>query len=85
MMPKSNAKAVATEDLVASIGETAGKIWRQLNAEGEMPLSKLAKDLGEKPDRVAMAVGWLAREDKMLITSKANSIRVSLRDEARSW
>lgn len=85
MMPKNNTKVMASEDLVVQIGETAGKIWRQLNAEGEMPLTKLAKDLGEKPDRVAMAVGWLAREDKLLVTSKANSTRVSLKEQARSW
>lgn len=85
MMPKNNTKVLASEDLVVQIGETAGKIWRQLNAEGEMPLTKLAKDLGEKPDRVAMAVGWLAREDKLLVTSKANSTRVSLKEQARSW
>jgi len=78
-------KQPAKDDVVTSIGELAGKVWRHLNAEGPLALSKLAKELGAKPDRIAMAIGWLARENKITLTVKGNGTRIALKENGASW
>lgn len=50
---------------VAQIGETAGAVWRLLDANGPMTISKLVKELDAPRDLTMQAVGWLAREDKL--------------------
>jgi len=85
MNAMAKSKKSAPVETVATIGEIAGKIWRYLNAEGSQTLAKLSKELGERPDRTAMALGWLAREDKVTITVKGNSTSVALRENASSW
>ena len=48
-----------------AIGDTAGKIWRKLKSEGETNITNVPKLLDEKAPVVYMALGWLAREDKV--------------------
>ncbi|AEF97262.1 Protein of unknown function DUF2582 [Methanotorris igneus Kol 5] len=51
----------------AKIGETAGRVYHLLE-EGEKNLSSLTKILrreGHNTNLVIMAIGWLAREDKI--------------------
>ena len=47
------------------IGETAGRLWRQLRAHGPATVSSLAKSMGRPEHEVHMAIGWLAREGKL--------------------
>lgn len=82
---KTEADNVKQDELIAKIGETAGKIWRHLHAEGERTLAQLAKQVGERPERVAMAVGWLAREDKITLSMRGSTTRVALRENAQNW
>lgn len=65
---------------VAQIGEMAGVVWRTLNANGAMSLTKLVKSVGQPRDRVMQAVGWLAREDKVWIEDQGRSRIISLRN-----
>jgi hypothetical protein len=65
---------------VAQIGETAGIVWRTLDAEGPMSLSKLVKAIGEPRDVVMQAIGWLAREDKIQIEDQGRSREIALKD-----
>ena len=65
---------------VAQIGETAGAVWRLLDANGPMTISKLVKELDVPRDLTMQAVGWLAREDKINIDEESRSRVVSLRD-----
>jgi len=47
------------------IGESAGKIWETLNEKGELSIEEL-KSLTELTEKqLLMAIGWLAREDKI--------------------
>lgn len=71
--------ATASTVSVASIGETAGVVWRVLSEEGPMSLAKLVKAVGEPRDAVMQAIGWLAREDKISIVEEGHSRIVSLR------
>jgi winged helix-turn-helix protein DUF2582 len=70
--------AMATEATVSQIGETAGAVWRILSERGALSLAKLVKEIDAPRDLVMQAVGWLAREDKVVIDDSRNRI-VSLR------
>ncbi len=49
------------------IGNTAGRIWRYLDKKGERTLSDIKKDLIMEGSEVRMALGWLARENKIFL------------------
>jgi hypothetical protein len=62
------------------IGSTAGIIWHALNDRGELSLAKLKKVVNGKTPVFDWAVGWLAREDKVVITREKRSFRLRLRE-----
>lgn len=50
------------------IGENAGKIWRYLDEERiEISVQDLSKRIDLGVVEIAMAIGWLARENNILI------------------
>lgn len=51
----------------AEIGEAAGKVWQALEADGPMAKTTLKTKTKLDGDLLAMALGWLAREDKVAI------------------
>ena len=61
------------------IGTMAGAIWQTLEANGEMTLTKLKKELKAGPPLFDWAIGWLAREDKIVLTAEKRSVRVCLK------
>jgi len=61
------------------IGETAGAVWHVLSERGSLTIAKLAKEVDQPRDLVMQALGWLAREDKIVIDEDARSKTVSLR------
>jgi len=65
------------------IGSTAGMIWRTLDAKGELSLSQLKKEVNGKTPIFGWAIGWLAREDKIVITQEKRSFCIRL-TEARA-
>ena len=52
------------------IGVNAGKVWRILNETGELSMFDLCRDLGLTFEDVALAIGWLARENKIFLRKK---------------
>ncbi len=62
------------------IASTAGIIWHALNDSGELSLTKLKKEVNGKTPVFDWAVGWLAREDKLVITPEKRSFRIQLKD-----
>jgi hypothetical protein len=62
------------------IGTTAGAIWQALNANGELSLPSLKQQVGAKAPIFDWALGWLAREDKVVIARHQKSYRVRLSD-----
>jgi hypothetical protein len=62
------------------IGTTAGAIWQALNANGELSLPSLKQQLEAKSPVFEWAVGWLAREGKVVITRHQKSYRVRLNE-----
>jgi hypothetical protein len=72
--------ATAQHSSLEQIGDTAGLVWHHLNANGPRTLTQLAKDVDAPRDVIMQAVGWLAREDKIVIDEDRNKKIVSLRD-----
>ncbi len=49
------------------IGLAAGEVWNYLNRHGEATPSRLAAATGLSTKEVQRALGWLAREGKLII------------------
>ncbi|MCD6292473.1 MAG: winged helix-turn-helix domain-containing protein [Deltaproteobacteria bacterium] len=64
--------------MIDQIGIDAGKVWNELELNGEMTTGALKKSLGMAPFDLNIAIGWLAREDKISLTRKGNTIKVKL-------
>jgi Winged helix-turn-helix domain (DUF2582) len=62
------------------IGTTAGAIWQALNGKGELTLVQLKREVRGKAPVFDWAIGWLAREDKILITQEKRSFRICLKE-----
>ena len=63
-----------------TIGKAAGDIWKLLSEQGPIPFRELAKSLDEDRDLVAMAVGWLGRENKLSFTAKGKDLLLALKE-----
>jgi Winged helix-turn-helix domain (DUF2582) len=66
-------------DIKSAVGETAGKIWETLAAQGPLTLAQLKKKVDGQADVVNFAIGWLAREDKIDFIPEKKTFRVQLR------
>lgn len=62
------------------IGVTAGAIWQTLSNKSELSLAQLKKAVKGKPPVLDWAIGWLAREDKIVITQEKRTFRIRLRE-----
>lgn len=62
------------------IGETAGRVWRTLVENGDLSIARLSKLMGEKEGAIQMAIGWLAREDKVEFHEKAGKITIGIKE-----
>lgn len=65
-MFETQANGVAELDDIERIGTTAGKIWCFLDDEGPASLNKIIRNLEVSRELASQAVGWLAREDKIV-------------------
>ena len=61
------------------IGEAAGTVWKTLAVLGPMSQTRLVKEVGEPRDLVMQGLGWLAREDKIVVDEEGRTRIVSLR------
>jgi hypothetical protein len=66
-------------ELTQAVGETAGKVWQTLSDGGPQTLSSLKKKINGSGPLVELAVGWLAREDKIAITQVKKALEVRLK------
>ncbi len=65
--------------MIQQIGEVAGKVWHTLDEEGQLRVSALQRQIGVAPALLHMALGWLAREDKIEVEPAGRSYRVRLK------
>ena len=62
-------------------GINAGIVWKALNQNGPSNLSSLVKSTSLSREEVFDALGWLGREDKIVVEQKGRAMVFSLRDE----
>jgi len=66
------------DDYVA-IGETAGKIYRCLQEQGEQSASKIQKAIAVTDTPLFnQALGWLAREEKISFNRAGKTAKIAL-------
>jgi len=63
----------------SKIGSVAGAIWETLNHRGEMSVADAKKAVKGQAPIFDWALGWLAREDKIVISGQGRSFRVRLK------
>lgn len=61
------------------IGSAAGVIWNRLQENGETTVAQLKKATKLNPPVFDWAVGWLAREDQIVITPNKKSYVMRLK------
>lgn len=66
---------------VNSIGATAGKIWTYLEKNGPSSVSAVEKAANAPKREIQMAIGWLAREDKIELTEDKRTLSVRLKGQ----
>jgi hypothetical protein len=63
----------------SEIGTNAGRIWQFLNQNGESSIPEIKRALSMKGSDIRMALGWLARENKIFFFAEnEDNIRVIL-------
>ena len=65
--------------MVQVIGETAGKVWNVLDEKDTVSIAQLKKATGADEKSLWLALGWLAREDKVDISKNKSSYKIHLR------
>lgn len=60
------------------IGLNAGTIWRFLNSKGQMSTFELCRKLNFTFEDAMLAIGWLARENKIIIKVKSNMLFIQV-------
>ncbi|MCX6354324.1 MAG: winged helix-turn-helix domain-containing protein [Candidatus Aureabacteria bacterium] len=62
-----------------TIGDTAGMVYRFLQKEKQATPTELIKNLKIPYDTLQMAIGWLARENKITIEKVRSTLTISLK------
>jgi hypothetical protein len=66
-------------DIWGDIGSAAGKVWNGLAGGKPVSMADLKKKTALDDSMLSMAVGWLAREDKVMIDRKGVAVTVKLK------
>jgi hypothetical protein len=66
-------------DIWGEIGTAAGKVYTALAGGKLMAMADLKKKSGLDDTTLSMAVGWLAREEKVVIDKRGAIISVKLK------
>jgi hypothetical protein len=70
-----------TQTTVESLfGTKAGVVWRALNQNGPSNITNLVKNTSMSREEVFGALGWLGREDKIVMEQRGREMIFSLRD-----
>ena len=64
--------------MIEKIGINAGKVWVQLDKEGRVNIKALKKTINITYNDLYAAIGWLAREEKLILETEGKEIFVSL-------
>jgi hypothetical protein len=62
-----------------SIGLVAGKLWKYLEGHGPSSVTKVVKESDIDLKNVNRAIGWLAKEDKIVVTQRGRNETIALK------
>ena len=62
---------------IEKIGENAGKVWHELNKGKELSIPELSRWIDLSHEDTTLAIGCLARENKVYIQRKNGQVFVS--------
>ena len=67
-------------DMESMIGDHAGRLWQYLSKKKNQTPAAAAKALNVKSKEIDRAIGWLAREGKLVFLKDARgTVRMSLK------
>ncbi len=66
--------------MIREIGMAAGTIWNLLKKDGETNITQLQKKTGLPQNQLYLALGWLAREDKIQFRRDRRAIFIGLKE-----
>ena len=64
--------------MVDTIGESAGKVWRYLEAQSPRSVSQIQRGTNLNQSLTYLALGWLAREGKIRFQQEGRELQVSI-------
>jgi hypothetical protein len=64
---------------ITEIGTAAGKIWHYLEKNGPSSVTKITADTALGKSEVQRAIGWLAKEGKLVVELKGRVETLSLK------
>jgi hypothetical protein len=62
-----------------TIGDAAGKIWTYLDKNGPSSVTKITTETEINKNDVQRAIGWLSKEDKLIIETKGRFETIALK------
>jgi Winged helix-turn-helix domain (DUF2582) len=62
-----------------NIGHVAGDLWQLLDSHGAQSMPAIKKAIAAPDEVILAAIGWLAREDKLIFAKSGRSLTISLR------
>lgn len=65
--------------MLHDIGNNAGKLWHYLKENPSSTMDEAAKSLKLQENSIALAAGWLAREDKLTFAKDGKLVRIALK------
>jgi len=65
------------------IGVNSGEIWRLLLDKGALSIRQIREFTGYRERMIILALGWLAREDKINFLDKHETIYIELKSAFR--
>jgi hypothetical protein len=67
------------DDISVSVGETAGNIWKYLSTNKQATSIELKSKIVVSNRILYSAIGWLLREDKVIVTSIDRGLLIKLK------
>ena len=67
--------------MIDEIGESAGAVWRYLNEDSTGTAAQINQSTELDEALLYMAIGWLAREGKLVFCGEGTEATLSLRAE----
>ncbi len=61
------------------IDDAAGQVWRYLDKNGSTSVSKITNETALNKNDVQRAIGWLLKEDKLIIEAVGRTETLSLK------